>query len=128
MRINSVSQQSFGARPDSNTRRILFQLASNGIDTKPHTDIINEVYVGDTLNTRYLYDGSINMDIYDENGHHKYAILRNYDKPYADIGSLMLKDPDKFSTILYNALKNLAIKRSDNQKIADKVNSQLREI
>ena len=127
MRINSVSQQSFGARANTWTKLLLFQLESNGIDTKPHTDIINKIYVGDNLSTKINDDGSIYMDIFDKNGDQKTKAFDHDPESYVNPGTFKLKDPERFSTKLYAVLQVLASKRNTNQKISDKVNSQLHE-
>ena len=127
MRINTVSQQSFGAKANTWTKLLLFQLESNGIDTKPHTDIISKIYVGDNLSTRINDDGSIYMDIFDKNGNQKRKVYKS-NESHVNAGTFRLKNPEEFSKTLYSALKILSSKRNSNQKISDKVNSQLREI
>ena len=63
MRINSISRQNFCAKPCDNTRYLLAKLENSSIDTKPITDIMKSIYVGDVVSTNISQNGDIRMDL-----------------------------------------------------------------
>ena len=125
MKINYVNRQSFGARPDSNTKYLLYKLEENDINTKPITDLMNKIYIGDSIKTRIFPNAVIGMDIYDKNGDQKTSIIKGSDNFKVDNETYYIKDAKDFAKKLYDSLFDLALKRDKKQKILDKVNGQL---
>ena len=124
MQINSISNHSFGTKPDANTKYLLFQLEDNYIDTKPITDLMNKTYVKTTLSTQVLGDGSLRMDIYHKGDKMK-SILGHDDTIYVDPGTFKLKNPHYFHSKLLSALRSARDGRSPKQAIWDKINYNL---
>ena len=127
MRISSINRQSFGAKPDSATKFLLVQLEQKSIDTKPVTDIMKRIYVGDTVTTKFLSSGDIRMDIYSKNGDQVSSLIKGHDKCCVSTETYALKDPELFYRKLYIALKAAGEKRLSNQRNYDKINSAFGE-
>ena len=124
MKINSTAKQNFCARPCDITKSLLFQMEENNIDTKPITDYINKIYVGSTLKTSILTDGNIRTDIY-EKGDHIKSLIKRQDGLSVSAETFKLKNPREFAKKFLIELIKAAGGRSSQQKIWDKVNSNL---
>lgn len=127
MKINTISAQSFGARPDQNTKYLLYQMEKNGVDTEPITDTINKIYVGDNLSTRILSDGRIRMDIYERTGDQKKSVIKKDDNVYVNSDTYKPKDAKKLADKIYKALTEASLSRTPNQLSLDKVNFNINE-
>ena len=124
MKINSIARQNFCARPCNNTKNLLFQMEENRIDTKPITDVMNKIYVGSTLSTSISHNGQIKVDIY-EKGDHIKSLIKRQDGLSVNAETFRLKNPKEFAKRFLAELINAANTRSHQEKIWDKVNSNL---
>ena len=124
MQINSISKNSFGLKPDSNTKYLLYQMENNDLDTIPIINLMNGLHVGKSLNTKFLDNGSIRMDIYDKGEHFK-SLIKPDDGLFVNSDTFRCDETLLLYKKLLRALHIARGNRTNAQVIMDRINYNL---
>ena len=98
MKINSLSRQNFCAKPCRQTKELLYEMEENNINTKPITDVMNRIYVGDSVHTSIAPEGNIVVSIYHKKGDLIKNLIKLQDDLTVDTETLKLKNPKLIQT------------------------------
>ena len=123
MKINSIGNQSFGARPTDMTLRFLYQVDENNVDAMPIAQKMKKIYVGDVISSKVYPDGKLKVDVFTKSGDHVKSLIKREDGILVSLENLKLISPKRFALRMYSALKKAEAQRSDKQIVADKYKS-----
>lgn len=127
MKVNSIGNQSFGAKPTDTTLRYLYEADESNVDVMPIAQKMKRIYVGDVISSKIYPDGKLKVDVFTKSGDHVKSLIKREDGILVSFENLKLISPKRFALKMYSALKKAELQRSEKQIVRDKYNGVFNE-